>query len=70
MVRLHVFAEADGHVSVRLDDGEPAVVPVEAGLGTVYVRLVGGGSGLTVSPLAGLSGLCLGSGPVGVLVPR
>lgn len=70
VVRLHVFAEADGHVSVRLDDGEPAIVPVEAGLGTVYVRLVGGGSGLTVSPLGGLQELCLGSGPVGVLVPR
>ena len=70
VVRLHVFAEADGHVAVRLDDGEPAVVPVEAGLGTVYVRLVGGGSGVTVSPLGGLRELCLGSGPVGVLVPR
>lgn len=70
VVRLHVFAETDGHMSVRLDDGEPAVVPVEAGLGTVYARLVGGGSGLTVAPLAGLSELCLGSGPVGVLVPR
>ncbi|AWH91284.1 hypothetical protein [Dietzia lutea] len=70
VVRLHTFAEADGHVSVRLDDGEPAIAPVEAGLGTVYVRLVGGGSGLTVSPIGGLSGLCVGSGPVGVLVPR
>ncbi|WP_314037151.1 hypothetical protein [Dietzia sp. CH92] len=70
VVRLHVFAETAGHVAVRLDDGAPATVPVEAGLDTVYVRLVGGGSGLTLTPSGTLPGLCLGSGPVGVLVPR
>ena len=70
MVRLHLLADADGHVAVRLDDGDEVTAPVQAGPGTVYVRLEGGGTGLTVSPGGGASQLCVGSGPVGVLVPR
>ncbi|HBD22249.1 MAG TPA: hypothetical protein DC059_06645 [Dietzia sp.] len=70
VVRLHLLADADGHVAVRLDDGDEVTAPVQAGPGTVYVRLEGGGTGLTVSPGGGASQLCVGSGPVGVLVPR
>lgn len=70
VVRLHLLADSDGHVAVRLDDGDEVTAPVEAGLGTVFVRLEGGGTGLTVAPGGGTSELCVGSGPVGVLVPR
>ncbi|WP_241261255.1 hypothetical protein [Dietzia sp. KRD202] len=70
VVRLHLLADADGHVAVRLDDGDEVTAPVQAGPGTVYVRLEGGGTGLTISPGGGASQLCVGSGPVGVLVPR
>lgn len=70
VVRLHLLADADGHVAVRLDDGDEVTAPVQAGPGTVYVRLEGGGTGLAISPGGGASQLCVGSGPVGVLVPR
>ena len=70
VVQLNVFADADGAVALAFDRGEETVVPVTAGLGTVFVRVDGGGTGLTVSPRGGASELCVGSGPVGVLVPR
>ncbi|MBB1031924.1 hypothetical protein G6027_13745, partial [Dietzia sp. SLG310A2-38A2] len=70
LVQLNLFADADGEVDVRLDEGAGETVPVSAGLGTVFVRIEGGGTGLTVSPRGGVSELCIGSGPVGVLVPR
>lgn len=70
VVRLHLLANADGYVAVRLDDGDEVTAPVDAGPSTVYVRLEGGGTGLTVSPREGTTDLCVGSGPVGVLVPR
>lgn len=70
VVQLNVFADADGAVALAFDRGEETVAPVTAGLGTVFVRVDGGGTGLTVSPRGGASELCVGSGPVGVLVPR
>lgn len=70
VVRLNLLADADGTVAVRLDDGEEVTAPVRAGLGTVFVRVEGGGSGVTLTPGGGASELCVGSGPVGVLVPR
>ncbi|AVZ38541.1 MULTISPECIES: hypothetical protein [unclassified Dietzia] len=70
IVQLNLFADADGEVGVRLDEGSEVTAPVSAGLGTVFVRVEGGGTGLTVSPRGGVSELCIGSGPVGLLVPR
>jgi len=70
VVRLHLAADHDGELGVRADTGGETTVPVRAGLGTVYVRIVGGGTGLTLTPRDGLTDLCVGSGPVGVLVPR
>ncbi|PAY23486.1 hypothetical protein CEY15_07845 [Dietzia natronolimnaea] len=70
IVQLNLFADSDGEVGVRLDEGSEVTAPVSAGLGTVFVRVEGGGTGLTVSPRGGVSELCIGSGPVGVLVPR
>ena len=70
VVQLNVFADADGQVALEFDQGEETVAPVRAGLGTVFVRVEGGGTGLTVSPREGVTEMCVGSGPVGVLVPR
>ncbi|MDV8002273.1 hypothetical protein [Rhodococcus sp. IEGM 1408] len=70
VLRLNLLVDADGTVAVRLDEGEEATVPVTAGLGTVFVRVEGGGTGVTLTPSGGTADLCVGSGPVGVLVPR
>lgn len=70
VLRLNLLADADGAVAVRLDQGEEATVPVAAGLGSVFVRVEGGGTGVTLTPRGGVSDLCVGSGPIGVLVPR
>ena len=70
VVQLNVFADADGQVALGFDQGEETVAPVRAGLGTVFVWVEGGGTGLTVSPRGGVTEMCVGSGPVGVLVPR
>lgn len=70
VLQLNQFADTDGVVAVRLDEGSEVDVPVSAGLSTVYVRVEGGGTGVTVTPREGVSDLCIGSGPVGVLVPR
>ncbi|MCD2262788.1 hypothetical protein K3888_08745 [Dietzia aurantiaca] len=70
VVQLNVFADADGLLALGFDQGEETVAPVRAGLGTVFVRVEGGGTGLTVSPRGGVTEMCVGSGPVGVLVPR
>ncbi|GLB64054.1 hypothetical protein NCCP2495_19330 [Dietzia sp. NCCP-2495] len=70
VVQLNLFADAPGEVAVRLDEGGDTVAPVEAGLSTVYLRVEGAGTGVTVTPRGGVDELCIGSGPVGVLVPR
>ncbi|MGF0226612.1 hypothetical protein ACQR3Q_12650 [Dietzia natronolimnaea] len=70
VLRVNYLAERDGTVGVRLDEGDGVEAPVTAGLGTVFVRVEGSGTGVTVTPEGGLGELCIGSGPVGVLVPR
>lgn len=70
IVQLNYLADADGTAEVRLDEGEQVPVPVSAGLHTVYVRVEGSGTGVTITPGGGVTDLCIGSGPVGVLVPR
>lgn len=70
VLRLNHLADSDGEVGVRLDEGEEVTVPVRAGLGTVFARVEGSGNGVTLTPRQGVSDLCIGSGPVGVLVPR
>lgn len=70
VVQLNLFADAPGEVAVRLDEGGDTVAPVEAGLSTVFLRVEGAGTGVTVTPRGGVDELCIGSGPVGVLVPR
>ncbi|MFL0579994.1 hypothetical protein [Dietzia sp. 179-F 9C3 NHS] len=70
VLQLNLLADADGTVAVRLDEGEEVRVPIRQGLGTVFVRVEGSGEGVTLEPGDGVSELCVGSGPVGVLVPR
>ena len=70
VLQLNHLSDADGTVAVRLDEGEEVRAPVAAGLSTVYVRVEGSGTGVTITPGGGVSQLCIGRGPVGVLVPR
>lgn len=70
IVQLNYFSGTDGTVAVRLDEGQEVEVPVTAGLSTRFVRVEGSGTGVTVTPRGGVPDLCIGSGPVGVLVPR
>lgn len=74
VLRLNTFAGAPATVSVQLDSGAAVDVPLRPGLDSVFVRLVGGGEGVTVGAATGADAapadVCLGSGPVGVLAPR
>jgi hypothetical protein len=64
--QLNYLASRDGRITVSLEHGETVLVPVRAGLNTVYVRIIGHGSLLRIgSPTPGLD-VCLGVGPVGV----
>ncbi|MFI5778370.1 hypothetical protein [Nocardia sp. NPDC051570] len=65
-VQLNYLASRDGRITVSLEYGTAVVAPVTAGLHTVYVRVIGGGSALRIgSHTPGLD-LCLGVGPVGI----
>lgn len=70
VIRLNYLAAPAGTVAVRLDEGEEVEVPVNGGLATVYVRVEGAGTGVTLTPREGAADLCIGRGEVGVLVPR
>ncbi|MFF0817824.1 hypothetical protein ACFYVR_22065 [Rhodococcus sp. NPDC003318] len=67
--QLNYFANADGTVAVGLGAGEPVEVPVQTGLNQAFVRLYGTGAHLSVQPRTPGLELCVGSGPVGVVVP-
>lgn len=68
-VQLNYFASADGAIEVSMQTGEPVIVPVTRGLGQVFVRLIAGGDAVRVRPLTPDLSLCIGAGPVGVVVP-
>ncbi|MFF0489076.1 hypothetical protein ACFYTQ_08625 [Nocardia sp. NPDC004068] len=64
--QLNYLASRDGEITVGLEHGRTVVVPVTAGLHTVYVRLIGNGETLRIgSHTPGLD-VCVGVGPVGV----
>lgn len=65
-VQLNYFADENSDVQLELDTGDAVVVTLESGLHTVYVRLAGSGSALTVTAKG--SGVCIGAGPVGVVM--
>ncbi|WP_072802835.1 hypothetical protein [Rhodococcoides yunnanense] len=67
-VQLNYFATADGDIRLELDTGDSVPVPVTEGLHTVYVRLVGSGAAVTVTPETPGMTVCVGAGPVGTVM--
>ena len=70
VVELNYLASSDGVVVLQQQRGAtPVRVPVRRGAHTVYARVTGTGDGLVAR--AETPGLvaCVGSGPVGLLVP-
>ncbi|WP_169333715.1 hypothetical protein [Nocardia higoensis] len=69
-VQLNYFADIDGEVELGLDGSADAVrIPVRSGLHRVFVRLLGAGEALRVRTLTPGLRLCVGNGPLGVVVP-
>ncbi|MBF6353428.1 hypothetical protein IU449_02510 [Nocardia higoensis] len=69
-VHLNYYANTDGDIELGLDGSEDTVrVPVRAGLHQVFVRLLGAGRALRVRTVTPGLTLCVGNGPVGVVVP-
>ncbi|MBC2641376.1 MULTISPECIES: hypothetical protein [unclassified Rhodococcus (in: high G+C Gram-positive bacteria)] len=69
-VQLNYLADADGEIAVAMEVGNPVRVPVHQGPNSVFVRLTGGGRNVRVSTLTRDLSLCVGVGPVGVVVPK
>lgn len=70
VVQLNYLASDDGVISLAQQRGAtPVRVPVRKGAHTLYVRVAGTGDGLIAR--AETTGLvaCVGSGPIGLLVP-
>ncbi|HLS77560.1 MAG TPA: hypothetical protein VK083_12290 [Nocardia sp.] len=69
-VRLNYYAATDGEVELGLDgSADTVVVPVRAGLHTVFVRLLGAGEAVRLRVRTPGLALCVGDGQVGVVVP-
>ncbi|MGW1741909.1 hypothetical protein ACWCPQ_24240 [Nocardia sp. NPDC001965] len=64
--QLNYFADRDATLTVGLERGSRAEVPVRPGLNTVFVRVTGSGSALIVRNRTPESAVCLATGPVGV----
>ncbi|CRK52236.1 conserved membrane hypothetical protein [Rhodococcus sp. RD6.2] len=67
--QLNYHATVDGVVDVGLGAGEAVAVPVHKGLNQAFVRIYGTGDHLSVRPVTPGLQLCLGAGPVGVVLP-
>ncbi len=67
--QLNYHATVDGVVDVGLGSGEAVAVPVRKGLNQAFVRIYGTGDHLSVRPRTPGLQLCLGAGPVGVVLP-
>ncbi|MDO3650029.1 hypothetical protein [Nocardia mangyaensis] len=65
--QINYFAERDGQIAVSFAGDAETVAEVRAGLGTVYVRLLGGGTALRIRTVDPQQSLCVGAGPVGVV---
>ncbi|WP_054812605.1 hypothetical protein [Nocardia arizonensis] len=64
--QLNYLADRDGRMTVGLEYGRRVSVPVRKGLNTVYVRVVGSGTGIRIGPTTPGLDLCIGVGPIGV----
>ncbi|NLE79790.1 MAG: hypothetical protein GX610_09450 [Rhodococcus sp.] len=69
-VQLNYLASQDGEIQVGLETGDTVKVPVQAGANEVYVRITGGGEQVRIKPLTPGLAVCVGMGPVGVVVPE
>jgi hypothetical protein len=68
-VQLNYLASTDGMIDVSLTTGDAVSVPVNAGLHSVFVQVVGDGQSVKVTPRTPGLSLCLAAGQVGVVVP-
>jgi hypothetical protein len=68
--RLDYVADRAGTVTVALTSGDTVRAEVRPGPNTLYVRLVGAGSSLTITTQTRGLGLCVRSGTVGNLAVR
>ncbi|MBA5848277.1 hypothetical protein [Gordonia amicalis] len=67
-VALSYCATRDGEIEMKLDGGRAVRVPVRSGLGSIYVRLDGGGDAISVRPVTAGLRLHTGAGRVGEAV--
>lgn len=64
--QINYFANRDGRITVALEHGDVVVAPVQAGVHTVFVHLVGGGEIVRIGSRTPGLDVCIGVGPVGV----
>ncbi|GAB3132361.1 hypothetical protein GCM10027289_20250 [Tsukamurella serpentis] len=70
VVELNYLASQDGVLSLQQQRGATEVrVPVRKGAHTVYARVSGTGDGLIARALSPGLVACVGSGPIGLLIP-
>lgn len=67
--QIDYLASAAGTIEVGFPGRTPTTVPVEAGPGTVYVQVPGGGNALRMDVSTPGVGVCVGGG-LGVVAPR
>ncbi|MGW0049232.1 hypothetical protein [Nocardia cyriacigeorgica] len=65
-VQLNYLAGRDGTVTLGFEHGDRVAVPVQKGLHTVFVRVIGSGEALRIAATTPGLDLCVASGPVGV----
>ncbi|MFC4123593.1 hypothetical protein [Nocardia rhizosphaerae] len=65
--QLNYLSDRDATIAVSFEGGAETVAEVRAGLHTVFLRMLGGGSALRVRALTPGVDLCVGTGPVGIV---
>ncbi len=66
---INYLANSNGSMTLSLDEGTEAKVPVHPGLNRVFVRLSGAGKTITARADTAALSVCLASGPVGYVAP-
>lgn len=66
---INYLANSPGSLTMTLEEGIPAKVPVQPGLNRVFVRLPGAGQSITVTADTAALSVCVASGPLGFLAP-
>ncbi|MCK0089904.1 hypothetical protein MWU77_03800 [Rhodococcus sp. F64268] len=68
-VEINYMAADDGAIELGFPGRPRVTVPVTEGLGSVYVRLSGGGAALQVESATPGLNVCIGGGSMGVVIP-